>query len=60
MNLPHFWHRLSFTAKAAYLCSAHLARDYSEACSMLAKMRSRKRTPIQSAVAEKKYWWDNA
>ena len=39
LRLPSFWSRLDWTAKAAYLRSSRQARDYSEACSLLAKMR---------------------
>lgn len=42
-RLPYFWRRMSWTQKAAWLCSAHIARDYPEACLMLAKLpRKRK------------------
>lgn len=51
-RLPHFWRGMSFTAKAAWLCTARLARDYSEACAILASMR-RPRT----VATAKDYWW---
>jgi hypothetical protein len=56
---PPFWNRMSFTAKAGYLCASKQARDYSEACSMLAKQPRRplpKRTPKEIAG----YWWNNS
>jgi len=40
-NLPPSWFRMSFTAKAAYLCATKHARDYSHACSMLAQRKKR-------------------
>lgn len=43
MNLPYFWKGMSFTARAGWLLAAGRARDYSEACSMLAKMKRPKR-----------------
>lgn len=39
VNWPPHIRRAGFTVKAAYLCSSGKARDYSEACSMLAKLR---------------------
>lgn len=41
---------MGFTAKAGWLCAAHLARDYSEACAMLKGAR-RQATP-RIAVAD--------
>jgi hypothetical protein len=60
MNIrkPSFWSRLPFTEKAAYLCSSKQARDYSQACSMLARQPRRtppKRTPKEITG----YWWNN-
>lgn len=55
MNLPHFWRGMSFTAKAAWLLSAHHARSYEEACSMLAKMRRPKRVIQKPVVARLPY-----
>lgn len=45
LRLPSNWHTLGFTQKAAYLCSTRQARDYSEACSILAKLPRRKKKP---------------
>jgi len=45
MNLPPSWSRMGWHEKAAYLCSSHQARDYSDACSMLAKLPRRKKKP---------------
>jgi hypothetical protein len=65
-RLPHFWRDMGFTAKAAWLCSARLARDYSEACTILAGMRKRAprataAAPVAAAEAAsdatKQYWW---
>lgn len=41
---PYFWSRMNWAARAAYLCSSHQARDYSEACSILASLPRRKRS----------------
>lgn len=49
---PTFWHRMSWAQKAAYLCSSRQARDYSEACSILARQPRRKRATPQDSVAE--------
>jgi hypothetical protein len=47
-RLPYFWRRMSWTQKAAWLCSAHIARSYEEACAMLAKLpRKRKGRPVE-------------
>lgn len=43
---PPFWHRIGWSEKAAYLLSSKQARDYSEACSMLAK-----RKPVKQPTA---------
>lgn len=58
-DLPQWWSHGSFTAKAGWLAASGRAKSFTEACSMLAKMRSRKKpTPVQAAVAEKNYWWN--
>lgn len=51
VKVPSNWSRMGFTVKAAYLCSTRQARDYSEACSMLAK-RGGRRKHQQPAIAE--------
>ena len=56
MRLPPQWRTLSFAQKAAYLCTTRQARDYSEACSMLAKLPRKPRSQILAA-ATKDYWW---
>lgn len=38
-RLPYFWRGMPWTQKAAWLLSARLVRDYSEACRVLASMR---------------------
>lgn len=38
LRLPPQWRTLSWHARAAYLCATRQARDFSEACSMLAKL----------------------
>lgn len=50
LNLPFFWKRLPWCEKAAYLTRTHQARDYSDACSILAKMRPRKRPVVRTPV----------
>jgi hypothetical protein len=45
LRLPHFWSGMGFTARAGYLCATYQARDFAEACSLLAKMRRPKRNP---------------
>ena len=57
MRLPPQWRTLSFHQKAAYLCSTRQARDYSEACSMLARLPRRPRSRAVAAAA-KEYWWN--
>jgi len=47
LRLPYFWSRLSFVQKAAYLCSSKQAKDYSDACSILASFRRKKRQQQQ-------------
>lgn len=48
---PYFWAGMSFAQKAAYLCSSAQARDYSEACSILARQpRPRKAVPTKEPV----------
>lgn len=52
LNLPASWDRMGWTNKAGYLCSTHQARDYPDACSILAGMRRPKPcTPVQQVVA---------
>lgn len=54
------WRTLSFPQKAGYLCSTRQARDYSDACSILAKLpRSPRRRPpaILDTKARAKMWW---
>lgn len=53
-RLPHFWRGMGFTARAAWLVTAGLASDYSEACSMMARL-PRKPKPRQVAAD---YWWN--
>ncbi len=38
-RLPYFWKGMSYTAKAAWLLSARLVCDYSEACRALNAMK---------------------
>lgn len=52
MNLPPTWNRMSFTAKAGYLAATCQARDYSHACSILAKMRGPKRRVVAPTVRQ--------
>lgn len=52
---PPFWHRIGWSEKAAYLLSSKQARDYSEACSMLAKRKPRKPAPAQPVVMRYPY-----
>lgn len=53
-KLPSHWRNMGFTVRAAYLCSTGQARNYSEACSMLARSRKRSARPITTqAYAEK-------
>lgn len=42
---PYFWNRMSWTECAAYLVRTHQARDFPHACSILASLPRRKRTP---------------
>lgn len=42
-RLPNFWSGMSFTAKAAWLCTSRIAENFNEACSMLAHARRRPR-----------------
>jgi hypothetical protein len=46
---------MSYTAKAAYLCSSAQARDYSHACSILASQPRRKKLPSQPVVMRLPY-----
>lgn len=55
-RLPSFWSGMSFCAKAAWLVTARMARDYNEACSMLARL-PRKPKPRQIAGD---YWWNKS
>ena len=62
MNLPYFWSRLSFPAKAAYLCSSKQARDYSHACTILASLPRRRRTKAHQPTLQtsaKKLWYQD-
>jgi hypothetical protein len=52
---PSFWPRLSFYARAAYLCSSRQARDFSEACAMMAKQPRRKKLPPAPVVMRLPY-----
>lgn len=45
MNLPPSWSRMGWSERAGYLCASHQARDYSHACSILAKLPRRKKKP---------------
>lgn len=47
-RLPSFWAGMSHVGKAAWLTNAHLARDFNEACSMLAASK-RAATPKPTA-----------
>ncbi len=60
LRLPFFWKRMGFTAKAAYLCSSHQAKDYSEACAKLRALKPRKpsRVPVNQGNPEK-FWWND-
>ncbi len=51
LRLPSQWRTLSFPQKAAYLCTTKQARDYSEACSMLARLPRRPK-PRQIATTD--------
>lgn len=52
---PYFWSRLSWSARAAYLCSSNQARDYSEACSILASQPRRKKVAAAPVVMRYPY-----
>ncbi len=60
-RLPHFWAGMGWTAKCAWLLSAHLVRDYPEAAAVLRAMRKpalRKSAPsvqqFQAQMEERK------
>lgn len=54
LRLPNFWSGMSFTAKAAYLCSTNQAKDYSHACQILRSFRRRPRAkPTQAEVVKR-------
>lgn len=61
MNLPHFWRGMSWSAKAAWLCSSRNARDYRHACQILAslprKPKSRDLRPQVVADMERRRLW---
>lgn len=57
MNVPPSWNRMGFCAKAAYLVYTHQAKDYSDACSMLARARKPKR-PIKPGRSVESFWWN--
>lgn len=58
MNLPHFWSRMGWTEKAAYLCRTHQAKDYSDACAKLRAMRKPSPRPNQGARPVQTFWWN--
>jgi hypothetical protein len=45
LRLPNFWSGMSYCAKAGWLTASGQAKDFSHACSILAKMRRPKRNP---------------
>jgi hypothetical protein len=53
-NLPEWWRRASFTAKAAYLVRTGEAIDFAAACSIMAQRRRRK-VPRPAAKARLPY-----
>jgi hypothetical protein len=55
MKKPSFWKGMSFTAKAGYLTATRQARNYSEACAMLAAQPRRKKTTPAPVVARLPY-----
>ena len=55
-RLPSFWSGMGFTARAAWLCESKIAKDFSEACSMLARL-PRKPKPRDVAPRKGEYWW---
>lgn len=56
LRLPFFWRRMSWTNRAGYLLATHQAKDFSDACSILAKMRPKKRAaPVQQIQARLPY-----
>jgi hypothetical protein len=57
LRLPANWRTLSFPQKAAYLCTTRQARDYSEACSMLARL-PRRPSARSIATAARDFWWN--
>ncbi len=54
-RLPYFWKDMSFVARAAWLCAAKMADNFSEAASMLARQPRR---PKATPPAKKYYWQD--
>lgn len=61
LRLPTFFRGMGYTAKAGYLASSGQARDYSHACSLLAKLprkpKPRDLRPQAVAALEKRGLW---
>ena len=53
-KLPSFWSGMSYVAKAAFLCAQGQARDFNEACSLLAQAKLR---PVRPAETQE-FWWN--
>lgn len=51
-RLPHFWAGMGWTAKCGWLLSAHLVRDYAEACAALKAMRAPAARKNRPSVAQ--------
>lgn len=45
LRLPFFWKGMGHVNQAAYLCSTFQAKDYPHACSILSKMKPRRKKP---------------
>lgn len=60
LNLPPSWRRMGFTDKAAWLCLTKQAKNYFEACSMLAKRkRIKPAAPVQGPARKIRYPYNN-
>ncbi len=57
LRLPSFWKGMSFTAKAAHLCTTKQAKDYSDACRILGSMKKKRVTPRRAEVAPQSLWY---
>ncbi len=51
LHLPPSWDQMSFCNKAGYLAASSQAKNFTDACSMLAKMRRPHNKPKASTVA---------